>query len=388
MKNILFVDDDENLLNGFRRALRKKKDTWSVYFSLDPNKALSLMNQIKMDVVVSDMKMPSMYGSTFLTIVNKKYPDTIRFILSGQSDDKAVFNSLKPSHQFISKPCPAEDIILKIEGVLSSSLFITNSDLKERINNMSSLPTMPDLYIKLEKELQKNDYSLQSVAEIISTDLAMSTQILKIINSSYFGLKKEISDVKEAVSYIGIDYIKNITLVTKVFESSNAHGLFTKSLYEISIVHAAINKTFIEQLEFDKTISSTIYLISMLQNVGVLIIQKIYPELLKEFNTYSPKNILALIEKEEEKFQGNHYLIGSYLLCLWGIKNTIIEPIAYWKTPEKSSTENIKITYLMTFINSKRLGVLFDEDTIAEIIGVPKEKINAIWNDLNAESEE
>ena len=68
-------------------------------------KALDVMETQHFDVVVSDMRMPGMDGAQLLAEVKKRHPDTVRFLLTGQSDGETVYRSVGEAHQFLSKPC-------------------------------------------------------------------------------------------------------------------------------------------------------------------------------------------------------------------------------------------------------------------------------------------
>ena len=86
MKRILFVDDEEMVLQGLQRMLRSLRREWDMTFVESGAKALELMAEQPFDVVVSDMLMPGMTGAELLNEVMKRYPRTVRLILSGHAD--------------------------------------------------------------------------------------------------------------------------------------------------------------------------------------------------------------------------------------------------------------------------------------------------------------
>ncbi|MFN9981731.1 MAG: response regulator, partial [bacterium] len=88
--NVLFVDDDSNVLSGLRRLLRGQRSEWEMEFASSGAEALALMAKHPIDVIVSDMRMPQMNGAELLTRVAKDYPKTVRFILSGQSENEKI----------------------------------------------------------------------------------------------------------------------------------------------------------------------------------------------------------------------------------------------------------------------------------------------------------
>ena len=107
-KRILFVDDEENILQGLRRLLRPLRKEWEMRFASDGHTALKMLEESPCDVLVSDMRMPGMNGVRLLEEVRARYPDTIRIVLSGQADRETTLAAVGPAHQYLNKPCDAE----------------------------------------------------------------------------------------------------------------------------------------------------------------------------------------------------------------------------------------------------------------------------------------
>ncbi|NJN95125.1 MAG: response regulator [Anaerolineales bacterium] len=117
-EKILFVDDDANLLDAFRRILRKKFD---FEVALGPETALGLLESSgPFAVVVADMRMPHMDGVTLLTHVKAASPDTVRMILTGNADLQTAIQAVNEGcvFRFLTKPCPTETL----EAVLKTGL--------------------------------------------------------------------------------------------------------------------------------------------------------------------------------------------------------------------------------------------------------------------------
>ena len=79
-KTILFVDDERNVLSAIRRSLRK--EDWNLVMATSAREGLQVLQDQRVDLVVSDMRMPEMDGAAFLRQVKDLYPQTIRIALS------------------------------------------------------------------------------------------------------------------------------------------------------------------------------------------------------------------------------------------------------------------------------------------------------------------
>jgi len=104
MKKILFVEDNEMLLELYSIMLENESDQWDVTTAPDGETALTLLRQHTFDVVASDMQMPGIDGIAVLTEARRLHPHTSRIIISGASDQAVAADTLNCTHLFIPKP--------------------------------------------------------------------------------------------------------------------------------------------------------------------------------------------------------------------------------------------------------------------------------------------
>jgi len=117
-QRVLFVDDDPNILNAFRRQLRKKFD---VQYAEGGAKAISMLkNDGPFALVISDMQMPEVTGLDVLTHATEQSPDTVRIMLTGNADQKTAVDAVNHGKifRFLSKPCEIDVLIPSIEAGL------------------------------------------------------------------------------------------------------------------------------------------------------------------------------------------------------------------------------------------------------------------------------
>ena len=107
-KQVLFVDDEPNVLQGLQRMLHPLRNEWQMTFVQSGAEALVRLEQETFDVVVSDMRMPGMDGARLLNEVMQRFPRVVRIMLSGQVGKEAVLKATGPTHAYLSKPCEPE----------------------------------------------------------------------------------------------------------------------------------------------------------------------------------------------------------------------------------------------------------------------------------------
>jgi len=335
-RTILFVDDEKNVLQGIRRMFRGMRDSWEMSFAESGPEALDILSKNKMDVIVSDMRMPGMDGAALLTEVLNRFPEVIRIVLSGHSDIEMVVKSVLPAHQYLSKPCDPEKLKSVVERALKLKEVIGNESVKTLVSQIKSLPTVPKLYQEVVEELKSEDASLQKVGELISKDVGMSAKILKLVNSSFFGFCRHISSPGQAVTLLGIDVIKSLILsvhIFSIFDSKKVPNFSLEMLWEHSIATAGIAKKIAEAENRDKEVAEDSFIAGLLHDVGKLVLATVFTERYNEILDRVRKENRLVWEVEHEMLGTSHAEIGAYLMGLWGMPDRIIEAIAFHHAP-------------------------------------------------------
>jgi response regulator RpfG family c-di-GMP phosphodiesterase len=133
---ILFVDDDPDILAGFQRSLRKE---FRVDVALGGAQALEMMRRRKpYSVAIADMRMPGMTGVEFLVELERMAPETTRMMLTGNVDQETARNAVNQGHifRFLNKPCPHEELLMAIRaGLRQHQLVTAERDVLEQTLN-------------------------------------------------------------------------------------------------------------------------------------------------------------------------------------------------------------------------------------------------------------
>ena len=105
MQRILFVDDEQHVLDGLRNLLRARRREWDMRFACGGEAAFALLASETFDVVVSDMCMPRYDGATVLERARDLQPRAVRIVLSAQSEPETAMKAVFVAHRFVAKPC-------------------------------------------------------------------------------------------------------------------------------------------------------------------------------------------------------------------------------------------------------------------------------------------
>jgi HD-like signal output (HDOD) protein/CheY-like chemotaxis protein len=338
-KRILFVDDEVNVLRGIQRGLRSMNKEWEIVFCTSGAEALEALSRSHFDVVITDMRMPGMDGAQLLEEVKIRFPRTVRMVLSGQSDRESILRSVGPTHQYLSKPCDAVELKQKLTRAFALRDLLENPQIKETVCRLETVPSPPDVYRLVMKELHATTGSTSRIGALIETDPGMSAKILQLANSAFFGLAHEVSSPAQAVSLIGIDNVRALVLAIHVFTQFPAESRTQLSaLWKHSYQTAALARAISVFQDAPRTISDVSFTAALLHDIGRLILTSVYREqyanLMQKTGGHGPEAWTA----EYETFGCTHAGVGAYLLGLWGLPNPIIEAVAWHHDPQNAVT--------------------------------------------------
>lgn len=336
MKNLLFVDDEPKVLQGLQRQLHGMRREWDMHFAESGQKALEFMASHSTDVVVTDMVMPGMDGSQLLTEVMKAHPNTVRIVLSGHADREAVLRLVGPAHQYLSKPCEAGELRNAIARAFALRELLCNEQLKQLATRVKCLPSLPALHQQLTNEFLKDDPSPERIGEIISHDIGMTTKILQLVNSAFFGLPQSINHPAEAVMYLGLTTVRSLVLSLQIFsqfDQRSCEGFSLDALAHHCWMTGVFARRLAQEQRKESSMLDQCFLAGLLHDVGQLILATGLPDEYRDVLADAKTRNLPIWEAEQEHFGASHADVGAYLLGLWGLPNPIIEAVAMHHRP-------------------------------------------------------
>ena len=365
-RKILFVDDESKVLDGLRRSLRKMNKEWEMIFVESGEAALLVLKSESFDVIVSDMRMPGMDGVELLTKVMRIQPSAVRIILSGHSEQELILRSVHPAHQFLSKPCDIEKLKETISHSIGLREILADPRLQKIVSQIGSLPTLPNIYFELVGELDKEDTSPKKIGEIVAKDIGLVGNILKVVNSSFFGFPREISSPEQAVTLLGLDTIKALTLSTYLFnivEDISKLGFSLDALWRHSLFTSTLAKKIAEFENMGKIVAEQSFMGGLIHDVGKLIMAYRLPSEYRRCLDEVKKSNKLVWEVEREMFGPTHAEVGAYLMGLWGIPDSILHALAFHHNPSAlPSQEPGPLTFVHAANHIEHELIIYNEE--------------------------
>lgn len=330
---ILFVDDEQMILDGIQRALFDSD--WEIDTADSGQKALGLFADEPYDILVSDMRMPGMDGEELLSKIETSYPDTVRIVLSGQADQAAALRSSFISHRWLDKPFD-RDALLHILSLIENALeSMPSREMRTLICGISSLLSPPRVYAQIQTFIQQRA-DLEDVAKVISEDAALTTKVLQVTNSALFSRGGETTDVQAAVVRLGVEMVSEFVLFAETYFLATSSQFLnvdkvTKESFVISKMAAEVAETI------DESLVSEAKLAGLLSDLGQGALLQAFPDKAQDYlDKIAYANEAEIEQIELEMFGLADAQIGAYLLLMWGFSAEIFNAVLIGRQYERS----------------------------------------------------
>jgi len=355
MNRVLLVSREALAFLELERKFQAPPAAWELLLATTGPKALDLLAREPIDVLVCDVLTPGLDGAQLLTEVMRRHPQVVRIVLSGQSDREAQLRLLGPAHQYLSKPCDPHQLREVVERAVALRSMLADEQLKQLISRLHSLPCLPSRYVQLLHELRSEDPSLDKVGEIISRDMGLSAKILQLVNSAFFGLAQPVADPLEAAAYLGIETVKALVLSIQVFclfQRATIKEFSFENLWNHCWVTGVLAKRIAVAENLDAKTADQCFVAGLLHDAGKLVIAYGLPDQFRASLTMARQKKIPLWQAERETLGSTHAEIGAYLLALWGLPNSVVEPVALHHRPAFCRHEQLSPALAVHVANS------------------------------------
>jgi len=212
----------------------------------------------------------------------------------------------------------------------STNLFIKN-DLK--------VPSIPTIAIRVLEAVKDDKISFDELAGIISSDPALAARTLTLANSSFYGLQKKVENIQAALSILGTNTIKNIALSFTLSETfqGKSDNYFDYQLFWKRSLTAAVGAQLMSSIVGKN--NDDYFITSLLQDIGIVIMYICKPEQYIQVLDEKNETGKTTIEIEQQIFGFDHQELGSDVLEMWGLPQTIFGPMRYHHEVNKAPQE-------------------------------------------------
>jgi HD-like signal output (HDOD) protein len=144
----------------------------------------------------------------------------------------------------------------------------------EILRNITSLPTLPDVAMKVLEMSERPDVSMRSIGDIVERDPVIATRLLKLVNSPFYGIRREVTSIHQALLILGLSSLRNLVLsssMTDLFNSAGSVGSFDRrELWRHSIATAIAARSLAAKTRLAD--SDVAFTAGLIHDVGKIVI--------------------------------------------------------------------------------------------------------------------
>ncbi len=227
--------------------------------------------------------------------------------------------------------------------------------LKQVISSIRNLPTPPIVFEQIQKVLNDPATSVGDVADILSEDPAMSVKVLKLTNSAFYGLSREIESVKQAVMIIGLEAVKNLVLsasVLSMFKAKNEFKEYHENFWRHSLATALSARVIARDFQDGKVFNpDPAFSSGLIHDIGKMVFCCFLQKEHKEIMDYMEKNPDTNEAAAEIAVLGfNHAQLGRQLAVTWKLPERMADTVGYHHNPNLENASD-NFAYLINLAN-------------------------------------
>jgi diguanylate cyclase (GGDEF)-like protein len=247
-----------------------------------------------------------------------------------------------------------------------------NEQLLQKIRNCPNLPSLPTIAVEVLDLAQSAEADIAEIARIITKDPALSSKILRTVNSSFYGRSQNVSTISQALVILGLQSVKTLvlgfSLVTNLTKNKSKgfnHIVYWKrSIYAATAARAIAAKISLVQQE-------EAFLAALLQDIGMLVLDQILGEPYGELNA-KIKSHAELATLEAESLGFTHAEAGGILAQQWKLPPLLSVPVGSHHSPEKVTDPTLKKLTELVRVSGRCADVFVDEEPAMAIADVRK----------------
>jgi HD-like signal output (HDOD) protein len=341
MRKVLFVDDDQEEFNFLTRGISKERGQFEMRYVASGEEALVRMMAEKYDVIISSTRTVGMDGATLLQSVCDQHPAMVRILLASQQEMERALRAVPVAHQFLLKPCDPTMARIAVERATNLSRILNNRMLASLVGTVKDLPVLPKTYFALRKKLENPEVPLAELVEVVEKDVAISAKIFQLVNSAFFGLPLEVSSIKTAVSFLGIQMLQNLVLAAEVFSMINDTQSLPGFSFEELQAHSQLTARIAFRLPAAPHTRDIAVMAALVHDVGKLVLATRSPRHFARALAEATREQVPLFAAEKQLMGVSHAEVGAYLLGIWGLPSPVVEAVAHHHTPDSGPLEGV-----------------------------------------------
>ena len=223
MPGVIFIDNDQAVLKSVMRTYKLQSCSYDLYTISDAKMAFQKILTEDIKVIIADISLDDFECKTFYEELIAFDPSIIRISTTSDYPLMQSFNDNGQTHITFNKPINTSHLLDWLE-----KLFMfkdgSSKDLESYFFSSVKLKSYPENILNIMQMLNDENFEIDELCGAINNDTNLRVKLLKFINSSSFGYTRQVTDLKEAVEYLGVTNINNVIKYLNVFSIFEKHN--------------------------------------------------------------------------------------------------------------------------------------------------------------------
>ncbi|MGF1596921.1 MAG: HDOD domain-containing protein [Acidimicrobiales bacterium] len=334
MLNLLFVGVEPT-------AIDAGGDRWDLHLVRGVDDALRYLDEFEPDAVVTALDLADGDAIALLGTLVVERPGTVRLLVAAEHDigrDRAGraigLTASRVAHQVLmtenARLVPARRVEEAVALVAAARGAVTPDRIRDLVGQIDELPTLGSVYVELTEAMEKASASNATLGEIVAQDTALTAELLRVVNSAFFGLSRQVDTTAQAVGFLGLDVVRAVVAAHSLFDVDRSGVVDVRAVVHHSQSVAALARRIQLHRGASHAEGARAFLAGMLHEVGVLV--------LAELPHRSSGELAALLARRDVTAErlacsADRYSVGGYLLALWAFPPDVVEAVTLLGAP-------------------------------------------------------
>jgi len=251
--------------------------------------------------------------------------------------------------------------------------------LRHKVESINTLPTVPGVLKRLSAIIEKPRITIVEISAFISNDPALTTKVLKMVNSAIYGFPGRIASVSHATMLLGLNVIKGLLLGVSVFELMQKT---MNGLYEHSLACAIASRVIAQKKNLKEP--EEVSVAGLLHDIGKVILVLEFAQEYEAAMKDALERKIAIVEAEKTQFSATHADAGGWLAEKWRFPRNLIEVIEFHHRPAlaKNAPLEAAIVHVADMLVRARGFGFAGEDFVPEVNPVAFELLKLSDQDI------
>jgi len=334
---VLFCDPSGSFLQ-WTESMKVSGCRWQMERLDNLQAALGLLKTAKFDAVVVAAPATPDRELAYLRQVMEVAPHCVRILYTPVLSSNYLIKALDVVHRVCLNNDHTAETVTLIEQAIASNRLLSQEKVRRSMAAFKQLPSPPSIFHELTRQLNSERTTAQHIAGVVAKDPALTARLLRIVNSSYFGLQNPVSNIQQAVTLIGTRTLRGLAIAGhfgRHYKQASGWNIFSlEALQARSLMVARLAQTLAKVATKDPLVRDQAFLAGLLLDIGMVMLATEQAAAYTKVFGYAAKHQAPLDQVEMKAFGVTHAQLGAHLLTQWNLPPMVVDAVLFHHNPQ------------------------------------------------------